>query len=171
MSSECASQQEHYYPAEATCYIHTSSPNKSPKRSGSKNVPPEEEKQHLGNVFTRARGRLPSYSPHHTCSYTFLDLADDAQQWPGALAYQNSPCISGLTYHPGHCDDCSFFSPKCSESCDWGWPASAWQWEFVELVQIELHQVSSKDGSLTGGKKRFLNSEHGIKKSLWNFLG
>lgn len=108
-------------PAKHTLYLRTS----LLRGGGSQSVPPE-EKHHLANVFTRKHGHLPSYSPYHAFSYTFLDLADDASQWPGALACQNNPCISGLTYHPGHCDDCSFFSPKCSESCDSGWLAFAW---------------------------------------------
>lgn len=49
----------------------------------SKNVPPEEEKYHLADVFTMAHGHLPFGSPHHTFSYTSLDLADDAWHWPG----------------------------------------------------------------------------------------
>lgn len=165
MSSECASQQEHYYPAEATCrrlHLQTS----LLRGKVSEKVPPEEmEQYHPANVFTVAHGCLPSYPPYRRFSsirewknlFVIHSWTWHMTSWQvraeGPWSIKRAPGIPGLTYHPGHCDDCSFFSPKCSGMCGSGWLASSWQLGFAGLVQIELHQVSSKDGSLTGGKK------------------
>lgn len=131
--------------------------------NGSKKVPSEKmEKQQLAKCLhcgTRQPSLISPF-PHSPtrgkknllCIHARGSRHQSSQgqrPWPMGLA----PRIPGLTYHPGHCDDCSFFSPKCSETCDSGWLASAWWLGFAGLVQIELHQVSSKDGSLTGGRK------------------
>lgn len=105
-----------------------------------KKVPSEEiVKYHLAKCLHCGTRQPSLLSPYHTFSSirgwknlfaTCLGFGrgrpqrGQGQRGPGL--WDQAPRIPGLTYHPGHCDDCSFFSPKCSETCDSGWLASAW---------------------------------------------
>ena len=125
------------------------------------------------NVFTVVHAAFP-YIPlsaqsnqmeEEPACYTLLHMADDTPEqsraerhWPMGSA----PRFPGLTYHPGHCDDCSFFSPKCSETCDSGWLASACGWVLQAWCRSNYIRFLRRM-DLWQGEERFLNSEHGIK--------